>query len=131
MNISYEVPNYKEYIELRMLAGLNRKEDSVAKLALANSLFSVVIRNDDDKLIGMGRVIGDGACYYQIVDLTVQPSEQGLVEILITEIMKYLTLTAPKDANVILMSELSGIGIYKKLGFELTYPNSMSMSRTL
>lgn len=32
--------------------------------ALSNSIFSVIIRGDDSELIGMGRIIGDGGCFF-------------------------------------------------------------------
>ncbi|MEQ1962699.1 hypothetical protein ABLB69_05885 [Xenorhabdus khoisanae] len=40
-----------------------------------NSLLAICLR-DQGKLIGMGRVIGDGACFFHIVDIMVDPDYQ-------------------------------------------------------
>jgi ribosomal protein S18 acetylase RimI-like enzyme len=133
MKVLYEVPDSKEYIELRIAAGLSSKGDSVAKRALGNSIFSVIIRGDDLELIGMGRIIGDGGCFFQIVDIIVHPSHQDkeIDEIIINEILEYLDKNAPKDADVIVMADLSNIKFYQKHGFNLVYPELYGMSRKL
>ena len=118
MNILYEVPESKEYVELRIAAGLSAKEDSAARTALSYSIFSVILRDDHAKLIGMGRLIGDGACYFQIVDLVVTPAHQGkgLDTIIMKEIMDYLNQHASKGADVLLMADVPAIGVYQKYG---------------
>lgn len=133
MNILYEVPDSTEYIELRTAAGLSSKDDSVAKTALSNSIFSVIIRDDDSKLIGMGRIIGDGGCFFQIVDLAVNPSYQDkeLVKVIMNEITDYLNQNAPKGADVILMADVPAVSFYQKYGFEFTYPQSISLCKKL
>lgn len=30
-----------------------------------------------NRAVGMGRVIGDGGCFFQIVDIAVDPADQG------------------------------------------------------
>ncbi|WP_409340252.1 GNAT family N-acetyltransferase [Paenibacillus sp. MBLB4367] len=133
MNILHERPGIKEYLELRLAAGLSQKEESAAGTALSHSVFSVVIRNDDSELIGMGRIIGDGGCYYQVVDIAVNRSYQdkGLDKVLMDEITEYLNLHIPKDADVLLLAEVPAIGLYQKYGFEFTYPKAISLLRKL
>ncbi|TDF95128.1 GNAT family N-acetyltransferase [Paenibacillus piri] len=133
MNISHIAPLPEEYLALRKAAGLNSKDDSTAKTALSNSILSVCIRNDESELIAMGRMIGDDAYVYLIADMIVHPScqSEGLDETVMMEIMKYLDRSAPKGADVILMSDIQAMALYKKFGFELTYPNSLSMRRTI
>lgn len=72
----------------------------------------------------MGRVIGDGGCFFQIVDIVVIPNHQGdeLVKIIMYEITDYLNQNAPKGADVILMADVPAIGLYQKYGFDYTYP---------
>jgi len=45
-------------------------------MGLPNSLYAVQFRLDGE-LIAMGRVIGDGGCFFQIVDIAVDPAHQG------------------------------------------------------
>ncbi len=127
LNILHEVPDSKEYIELRVAAGLSSKDDSVAKTALSNSIFSVIIRTDDSELIGM--IIGDGGCFFQIVDFAINPSHQdkGLDKVIMSEIVDYLNQNVPKGADIIVMTDVSAISFYKEYGFEFTYPKSISL----
>lgn len=133
MTIGYEVPDTKEYLELRLAAGLSLRNESITATVLSHSIFSVVIKDDNSKLIGMGRIIGDGGFHYQIVDIAVDPNHPGteIQKVIMNEITNYLDLNAPKDAFVIIMAELSAISLYNKYGFELTYPNSMSMGKSM
>lgn len=132
MKMLHEVPEAKEYMEIRMLAGLVLKDETSAQTALSGSVFSVTVRNSDDaKLIGMGRIVGDGACYVQLVDLIVHPDyvDQGVNDIIIHELLGFLDHNIPKDANVIVMADVSSIQYYQKHGFQLVYPDLYGMSR--
>lgn len=133
MNILHEIPDVTEYVELRITAGLSSKDDAVAKTALSHSIFSVVIRGEHSELIGMGRIIGDGACFFQIVDIAVSPSyqDQALNKVIIGELMDYLNQKAPEGADVILLADVPAIGLYQKYGFEFTYPKSISLCKTI
>ena len=69
-----QTPTPGEYIELRSAAGLSPKTQEAAELGLPNSLFAVCIRLDE-KLVGMGRIVGDGGCNFEIVDIAVHHIE--------------------------------------------------------
>ncbi|MGR3205031.1 hypothetical protein ACSYGW_01265 [Bacillus glycinifermentans] len=62
MKIFHEVPNPREYLELRNCT----KDEDTVKTALERTIFSAVIRDDRSEFIGMGRIIGDGGCFFQI-----------------------------------------------------------------
>lgn len=89
MHITEEVPQLKEYFDLRFDAGLTEVEESIAETALNRSLLSVLVRDGNDRLIGMGRVIGDGALYFQLVDVMAAASyrDQGLEETIVSELL--------------------------------------------
>ncbi|MEW9094692.1 MAG: hypothetical protein AB2417_06370 [Clostridiaceae bacterium] len=63
IDISYEIPNGKEYNNLRIISGLSPKDEAASEIGLKNSIFMVTLR-DADKLVGMGRIIGDGGCMH-------------------------------------------------------------------
>lgn len=46
------------------------------KWSTLNTLYGISIR-DSETLVAMGRVIGDGVCNFEIVDVAVDPSYQG------------------------------------------------------
>ncbi|BFH21448.1 GNAT family N-acetyltransferase [Paenibacillus melissococcoides] len=133
MNILHEVPGTGEYVELRAAAGLAPKEEAVLHTALRNSPFCVVMRDDHGQLLGMGRIIGDRACFFQIVDVLTHPSCEGGEgeKAIMDALMDDLQQQAPQGADILLMADVPSVGFYRKYGFELTYPNSLSMSRGL
>ncbi|WMM25229.1 GNAT family N-acetyltransferase [Tissierella sp. MB52-C2] len=55
---------------------MSPKDEVASEIGLNNSIFIVTLR-DCDKLVGMGRIIGDKGCFYHIVDTAVAPSYQG------------------------------------------------------
>lgn len=86
---------------------------------LSNTLFSVVVRNDTQEIIGMGRVIGDGAVYLHIQDVIVHPAyqRQGVGKLMMRHIMDFVDRTAGKNTNVGLMSSRGREKFYSDLGF--------------
>ena len=47
-----------------------------AAIGLPNSLYAVQVF-DGANVVGMGRVIGDGGLFFQVVDIAVLPAYQG------------------------------------------------------
>ncbi|EGQ8047269.1 GNAT family N-acetyltransferase [Vibrio parahaemolyticus] len=78
MTIRYEAkaPSPNEFCKMRVKAGLSPKSLKAATIALPNSLYAISVR-DGDALIAMGRVVGDGACNFEVVDVAVDPAYQG------------------------------------------------------
>lgn len=130
MHITEEVPQLKEYIDLRFDAGLPEVEESIAETALNRSLLSVLVRDGNDRLIGMGRVIGDGALYFQLVDVMAAASyrDQGLEETIVSELLARLKKIAPSGAEVTVITGVPGIKLYQHAGFKLLYPERYGMA---
>jgi ribosomal protein S18 acetylase RimI-like enzyme len=124
-----ETPKADEYISLRRAAGLSEKTPDAARLGLPGTLFAVCIR-DGGQLIAMGRVIGDGGCNFEIVDVAVLPKYQrrGLGFRVMTALMGYLRAHAPESAYVSLIADDGAHALYEKFGFEFTAPASVGMA---
>jgi GNAT superfamily N-acetyltransferase len=70
--------NVHEYLELRRKVDWKRLSEKQAELALKHSLYTVkAYDTEGDRLVGMGRVVGDGAVICYIQDLIVIPEIQG------------------------------------------------------
>ncbi len=67
-----------EYLSLREAVGWKKLSERQAELALENCLYCISAY-DDDKLIGMGRIVGDGAviCYIQDLNMHGQVFAKG------------------------------------------------------
>lgn len=89
--------------------------------ALNNSLYTV-IAEDDGKVVGMGRMTGDGL-YYLIVDIVVQPDHQkkGIGSTIIDMMIDYVDRETPIGgrSSVQLTAEKGKETFYEKRGFKL------------
>ena len=130
--LSAQTPAPAEYMALRVAAGLSPKTIEAAERGLPNSLFAVCVR-DGNELIGMGRVIGDGGCNFEIVDIAVHPDyqRQGLGSRIMESLMQYLRNNAPPSAYVCLIADGGAPALYQKFGFKFTAPVSVGMALKL
>lgn len=128
--IIHEPATPDEYIELRIEGGISGKSHKAAAVGLKNSLFAVSIY-DNRSLIGMGRVIGDGGAFFQIVDIVVKPSYQGrgLGKVVMKELVNYLSENTYPGSYVSLIADDPANKLYEQFGFKYTYPNSHGMYR--
>ena len=58
----------EEYLRLRRKGGLSAFSPKAAEIGLKGTLFAVTLCCEDEA-IGMGRIVGDGGCFVQIVDI--------------------------------------------------------------
>ncbi len=81
--------------------------------------------------VGMGRVVGDGALNFEIVDIAVDPAHQGkgLGIMIMQSIMDYLDAEAPSGAYITLMADVPKP--YEKFGFRLSRPKSEGMYKVI
>lgn len=127
-----DTPATDEYRELRVAAGLSAKSFAAAKLGLPGTLYAVCVR-DKERLIGMGRIIGDGGLNYEIVDIAVHPEyqRQGHGYRIMESLTSWLRDNAPESAYVCLIADHGAPALYKKFGFEPTAPVSIGMALRL
>ncbi|ABX42186.1 GNAT family N-acetyltransferase [Lachnoclostridium phytofermentans] len=106
------------YIDVRKQVNFKYYEYDDVKIALKNSLYSVVIF-DDGKPIGISRVVGDGRIVFFIKDVVVVPEYQKLKvgSMLMNRIEQYLSNAACDGAYIGLMSTPGQTEFYKKFGF--------------
>ena len=129
IRLTEEVPAVNEYMALRIAAGLSPKSVEAAKLGLPNSLFAVCVR-DGVQLIGMGRIVGDGGCNFEVVDIAVHPDWQrrGIGYQIMQSLIAYLKAKAPPSAYVSLIADGDAAQLYQKFGFEFVAPRSVGMA---
>ncbi|WP_124065026.1 GNAT family N-acetyltransferase [Clostridium sp. E02] len=70
MKMLYEKPKAEDYVSLRLRSGMGNKDLERSRKAITNSLFTVSLY-DKEKLIGFGRIVGDGGITYVISDIMV------------------------------------------------------------
>jgi predicted GNAT family N-acyltransferase len=125
--VANRIPGVEEYCGLRIATGLSAMDPQAAVTALPRSLHAVTIR-DGDRLIAMGRVVGDGL-HVQVVDIAVEPEfqGQGLSRIVMENIMGFVS-TLPTSTIVNLFADIDWL--YQKFGFVVPeHTTGMSLRR--
>jgi GNAT superfamily N-acetyltransferase len=122
-------PSIDTYRMLRTGAGLSAKTVEAAAKGLQNTLFAVQVLHDGIP-VGMGRVVGDGGCFFQVVDIAVLPAHQGqgLGKMIMHEIMAYVEREVPDSGYVSLIADGKAHALYAQFGFVPTAPASIGMA---
>ncbi|MDX3525946.1 GNAT family N-acetyltransferase [Streptomyces sp. ID05-39B] len=126
------VPTVADYRSLRSRSGLSDKSPEGAAIGLAHTWYGVVVRHDG-RPVGMGRIIGDGGCFFQIVDICVLPEHQGkgLGRAVMQALTDELERRAPARSYISLIADGDAHHLYRKFGFTDTAPDSIGMARFL
>lgn len=127
-SIVREIPSVKIYRTLRVGSGLSSKTIEAAERGLPRSLFGVLVLSGDTP-IGMGRVVGDGGCFFQVVDIAVLKEHQGkgAGKMIMEEIVRYIEANVPESGYVSLIADGDAHKLYARFGFVLTAPASVGM----
>ncbi|WP_125560294.1 GNAT family N-acetyltransferase [Pseudoalteromonas rubra] len=128
LELIQQVPSAQEYCDMRVKAGLSPKSLEAAEIGLPNTLYGVSIR-EGEKLIAMGRVVGDGACNFEVVDVAVDSAYQGqgLGRRVMESIDAYLSSVALPGSYVSMIADEPIF--YEKLGYRLVAPKSQGMTK--
>jgi GNAT superfamily N-acetyltransferase len=112
------IPTVEEYLALREAVGWGRLDEQMTASGLAHALFTVCLLHKG-KVIGCGRVIGDGGLYFYLQDIIVLPAFQGkgLGKRLMQAILGYLEEHALPGAFVGLMAARGASSFYTQFGF--------------
>ena len=132
MRIEYNMPSAKNYINLRVKAGMGKKDQNRAEIALKNSLFTISIYEDNsENMLGFGRVVGDGGITYVISDIMVDPKyqRQGYGTIIMQEIDQYLSQNTYEDSYICLIANSPADKRYNKFKFSYLPDNKCGMLR--
>lgn len=127
--IKHSTPSVETYCRIRAASGLRPRTKEAAQRGLPATLFAVQVLFDNEP-VGMGRVIGDGGCCYEVVDIAVLPEHQGkgVGKKIMGEIMSYLQAHVPQSAYISLIADGKAKALYAQFGFKPTAPESIGMS---
>jgi GNAT superfamily N-acetyltransferase len=123
-----QTPAITDYRRLREVSGLTPKTLEGATAGLPNTWCAAVIEQDG-RAVAMGRVVGDGGLFFQIVDMAVEPAHQGRG--LGKAVMAELKARAPSHAYVSLIADGQAHRLYEQFGFGPTAPKSIGMAMML
>ena len=126
--LAAEIPGNDEYRALRTAAGLSPMSAEGAATGLPASWSSVCVRHAGE-LVGMGRVVGDGALFLFVVDIAVTPAWQGkgLGRRIMQALMDEVRARAPARTVLGLIADGTACRLYEKFGFKLVGPDANGM----
>lgn len=123
-NNQYEIierpPTVAEHKTLWESVGWGTVDIEMTEQSIANSVFAVVAVFEGN-VVGMGRIVGDGAMYFYIQDVAVLPKHQknGLGKLIINHLLNYIKKCKHKNgiAFVGLFASHGNDKFYEQFGF--------------
>ena len=116
--IEHKFPTNNEFNELFCSVGWGKREDKKINSHRENSCFSVCIFSDD-KIVGIARVVGDGA-YYTVFDVVTRKEfqNQGVGTMLMNEVVSWYKSIEDDDTYLYLGASQGKEQFYEKFGFK-------------
>ncbi|XBS69700.1 GNAT family N-acetyltransferase [Acerihabitans sp. KWT182] len=108
-----------EYNELRNSVGWSVPSRAQSELALEHSLY-INSAYLDQRIIGSGRLVGDGSLSFCIMDVMVHPDFQnshGIGKQILRNILRYLKVSADPQADIYCMATSGHERFYETMGF--------------
>lgn len=118
-------PTVDEFISLRQQVGWGTPDESATEKSVNNALFSVCLESEE-KIVGLGRVVGDGGLYFYIQDIIVLSEYRGdgYSILIMKALMEYIENNAKSGSFVGLFSAKGVEDFYKKFEF-VTRPSQV------
>ena len=112
-------PEADDYRRLRRAVGWEDLDAGTAASGLANALYSLTVVHRGET-VGCGRVVGDGAIYFYIQDVIVQPELQGrgLGRGIMDRVMAFIRSRARHNSFIGLMAAAGVAPFYVRYGFK-------------
>ena len=112
----------EDFVRLRIEAGFAEVPVEHARKALQNGLINVsAIYNGE--LVGMGRLVGDGAMYWYLQEIIILPQFQrkGIGTMIVNHLVEYAKVnsTSGKFTTIGGVSAKGKEPFYEKMGFEI------------
>ena len=107
-----------EHMALREISGLGAFPRANTEAGLANTLIGVWLRQDE-RLVGMARVIGDGGCFALVCDVAIHPDlqRQGWGTRLMGRLMDEARAALPPRVFLTLIADPGAERLYERMGF--------------
>nr|WP_299338566.1 GNAT family N-acetyltransferase [Allomuricauda sp.] len=118
LRIEKRSPTRDEYKSLMNPSDWHTIENQFAKNAFGKEVYSIVVL-DGPNVIGIGRVVGDGAIYFNIQDMIVHPSykNKNVGQLIMDHIEGYFETIGSRHAYIGSMATNGTKELYEKYGF--------------
>jgi len=126
------LPTVEEHKQLWGAVGWGDVNIKVTERSIANSIYGLVAESDG-QIVGMGRIVGDGAMYYYIQDVAVLPEYQGqgIGKDIIERLLEFIRNHSSGAAFVGLFASQGKDEFYERFGFKNHSPGMTGMFMVL
>ena len=131
MEFTQKIPSVEAYNQLRVNAGMNStKPHSEVKKALEGTLFLVSVY-EEDELIGLGRIVGDGGVTFVVSDIMVDKKFQrrGIANRIMEMIDQWFDENTHESSFITLLAKVPADKLYRKHHFCYIDENRVGMIR--
>ncbi|MBY3619672.1 GNAT family N-acetyltransferase [Acinetobacter sp. CUI P1] len=126
------LPTTEEHASLWEAVGWGNVNTEMTAASLAHSVYGMVVVQED-KVIGMGRIVGDGHMYFYIQDVAVLPEfqGQGIGNVIIEQLIHYIRSHCFSSAFVGLFASHGNDTFYERYGFQNHAPGMTGMFKVM
>ena len=131
MEFTHKIPSVEAYNQLRVNAGMNStKPYSEVKKALEGTLCLVSVY-EEDELIGLGRIVGDGGIAFIVCDIMVDKKFQrrGIANQIMEMIDQWFDENTHESSFITLLAKVPADKLYRKHKFSYLEENRVGMIR--
>jgi GNAT superfamily N-acetyltransferase len=123
-------PTATEYLDLVTSVGFRPRERRAVELAMANSLYAVCAQVEE-RVVGCGRVIGDGGLHLYLTDVIVTPAHQrrGIGTKLVAALTRYVESVPYANTIVAVLPTPGLVEFYARHGYKPLSAASPIMQR--
>lgn len=111
-----------ELCALQESVGFGRPNLKQIEVALKNTIYAISVEVDDE-IVGMGRLVGDGARIFYIQDVFIHPKyqDQGIGTIIVEKLLLYIRSMGLEQSSIMvgLMAAKGKEKFYEKFGFKI------------
>lgn len=120
VSIDFESPSVKEFNSLREAVGWRLMSEKATQRSLYGSLFCCCVR-EQQKMVGFGRIIGDGAMYFYLQDVMIHPDHQGkgVGSSVMQHLEAWLADHLAPGGTAALLAATGKEGFYKRYGYQV------------
>ncbi len=128
IEIVERLPSVEEYQDLRREAGWPEVADEAVRRGFEGGLYGLVVLKGG-RVIGCGRVVGDGGMYFYLQDIIVRPEYQGqgVGRAIMDRLMDFIAGQAGRGSQIGLLAAAGKAGFYERWGFSVRTPERPGM----
>ncbi len=126
------LPTTEEHASLWEAVGWGDVNTEMTAASLVHSVYGMVVVQEE-KVIGMGRIVGDGHMYFYIQDVAVLPEfqGQGIGNVIIEQLIHYIRSHCFSSAFVGLFASQGNDTFYERYGFQNHAPGMTGMFKVM